>query len=790
MTFHSLLYTDCRAGEGLRGGAGFQFQAVSPGTSDGIMTAVQRSALYDPPVAWMREKRPPASYPPSLTHLRDGVYITARGCYLGTEVDGSREGNQFTHAIATSDPLHYDVVRPAQLWEAPWWREEPSPTTECPPVPPEPVPGPCGSEEIQRWLRERPGAQKWLTCLLSAIEEHASHGGRRILFVGRAPDEILKWIAAATLLLPQERALEVDFRVYATNPHYCRQSIVAVHPDWSDQFARSSEFAIFDLVGGQHPDVAACESATHWVPRFVNADPYDVVDAVELAHRFAGENGRDCPSRGDMAASSVLVLGEPEVDRPGEVARWLASARGETAAEAVVPVLEAVLASQPSSSDLRTLAALDLPGVLAERVHLARVRSGIEDCARGSGELVEPAPAVPQWTDEGRDRAAREVESAAERTPPQRMDALLRMATSFGIAPSPRRFPASARRFLHWWIEHPAADVEVSRWSCGAEMVGLLHEELSERLRADSEGRVVRDVRQVWWELLVQTVADPAVPLDALVIAAASEAGERARREVVTWALRQLGQRGRPEDLWDAAFRFVEPSPSDVAVFLSELRRVTTSMAERAVDALENATVTADLLEVLPQVAEHLRSPRHDPLIELARHDEALRAWLPRFRRNPGAKTGRAFPDLPREVLRARRSALADALLDANVELVGAAVVAGSELLQAEVVRILPEVWSSADEPAHRRDRAVATAVVVCSRAGLTGSAGRTLNTRIDQWVLESERRDHRRVSRLLRSASPDAAAHLGGRIGGAGRAKTAPKPRRRWLFGTRKERE
>lgn len=136
--FESLFYTDCRPGQGLRGGAGFQFQAVSPGTSTEMMSLVQRSVLYEVPVGWMRTNRPVADYPPSLAHVCDGVYATARGVYLGAEADGVRGGNQFTHAVSTVDPSSYGAVRPAQLWNGPWWSERPASGTACEPVPADP----------------------------------------------------------------------------------------------------------------------------------------------------------------------------------------------------------------------------------------------------------------------------------------------------------------------------------------------------------------------------------------------------------------------------------------------------------------------------------------------------------------------------------------------------------------------------------------------------------------------------------------------------------------------------
>ncbi|MGB8202059.1 MAG: hypothetical protein WCF33_20620, partial [Pseudonocardiaceae bacterium] len=103
--FGSLYYTDCRPGQGLQGGAGFQFQAASPGLAPEAMPIVQRTGLYEPPVRWMRERRPVAEYPPSLAHTAEGeLFVTAAGRYLGQEANGTREGNQFTHAVVTRDP--------------------------------------------------------------------------------------------------------------------------------------------------------------------------------------------------------------------------------------------------------------------------------------------------------------------------------------------------------------------------------------------------------------------------------------------------------------------------------------------------------------------------------------------------------------------------------------------------------------------------------------------------------------------------------------------------------------
>lgn len=103
--FGALYYTDCRPGQGLLGGAGFQFQASSSDLPPEAPGLVQRVALYEPPVAWMRQRRPVADCPLSLIHAAEGaVYVTAAGRYLGVEANGTREGNQFTHAVVTTDP--------------------------------------------------------------------------------------------------------------------------------------------------------------------------------------------------------------------------------------------------------------------------------------------------------------------------------------------------------------------------------------------------------------------------------------------------------------------------------------------------------------------------------------------------------------------------------------------------------------------------------------------------------------------------------------------------------------
>ena len=131
--FGSLYYTDCRPGQGLQGGAGFQFQAATPGVATEAMPMVQRAALYEPPSAWMRDRRPVTEFPASLAHsFEDGIFATAAGIYLGKEANGTRQCNQFTHAVVTRDPAAYAAERPAQLWGAQGWATGPAAATQLP----------------------------------------------------------------------------------------------------------------------------------------------------------------------------------------------------------------------------------------------------------------------------------------------------------------------------------------------------------------------------------------------------------------------------------------------------------------------------------------------------------------------------------------------------------------------------------------------------------------------------------------------------------------------------------
>lgn len=631
--FDSLYYTDCVPGQGLRGGAGFQFQAVSPGVVHDTMSLVQRSLLYEAPVAWMREQRDAASYPPSLSHVfADGVYATARGRYLGAEANGVREGNQFTHAISTADPEVYGLTRPAQLWDASWWAEKPASTTECDRLPADPEAGPWGIDSLREWVLGRPAGEEWLLALHSALDVIHEPDSRRVLFVGEDAAEVLGWIAAGTLLLAQSRALRVGFRVFTTNARQSRHDILAVHDDWAGPFAdpdRDHGFVVFNLTTRRHSTVEPTEGARYWVPRFLREDPYDVVDAIELAQRFAGSER--APAEAERLAAAVAVLGERPTG-PAETEKlvtWLGVCPAPQPEEVVQPVVGAVLAVRPDLEALRGLRVAAerhrIVGELADRVvtavfaaELAAIAAPVADTGQGLS-LLDLA-----------ERAAGEVA-------PAKMNDLLLLASRFGVEPRVGRFAAGAHRFAEWWVDHPGAVLDPDDWSCGAQMVDLVRDALAGRLGGPDEERFAVDVNRVWWRRLLPTATDPTTPLDEVVFASAVQHGSpdvrRRTIEFVLSRMRDFPAEQRGPFAWRALFSYSRPTAGELIAFLrvhppGPLWGWLDDEVALSLDGIVGTAPDAEALDAVALALRHSSLPGRSRLTDFAAQDKGLRNWL------------------------------------------------------------------------------------------------------------------------------------------------------------------
>jgi hypothetical protein len=719
--FGSLYYTDCRPGEGLQGGAGFQFQAATPGPAAEAMGLVQRTLLYEPPAGWMRERRPVGDYPRSLAHTaQDGFFGTAGGCYLGQEANGTREGNQFTHAAVTRDEDAYGVLRPAQLWAAPWWAGAPAAGTELAELPANPEPGPLDVETVRDRIAAADGEDR-LVALLSAVHGLADPQTRRtVVLVSADPELAACWIAAATLLLPRPRALRTGFKIYVADPQFGRHDIVVLHPDWAGPWAdtgAASGLVVFDLDRDRQSVVEPTPAAAFWAPLFLREDPYDVVDAVELAAQFAAEREPDAADR----AVAVLVSGG-RLAGPGAVARaarWLGTASDEAVRIARDTVLEAVLdavadhpdlaapAIDPAADPVADPAAdpaadpiLGAPPVagsaapvlrsLAEAAErrgweadaLDRVRSGlltaelaeVRSAADGIAALGAAA-GRPRLPDQDPAPARAEVETALATAPPDRVAALLAVADRHRVEPATSAYRDALHGFARWWVTRPEPELEPAGWTPPEAL-----DALRDVLRAELSAPGVADaVRSRWWRHLWSDATDPTEPLDALLLSAAyAGLAEPERTELI----RKVLDRCAPAPLavpattaWTILFGSAVPPLPAAYEFLRgvyDLRLgIDAELADRLVAvARREPAITVQRLWMVSMIRAY-GHPLPSPLDRLAAHDDAARAVAAELAAD---RPVRSDADLVRDLdgvdprlLRLRAGELVDAVLAARL---------------------------------------------------------------------------------------------------------------------------
>jgi len=539
--FGSLYYTDCLPGQGLQGGAGFQFQAATPGAVTEAMPLVQRTVLYEPPSAWTRDRRPVDAFPHSLAHaFEDGVFATAAGRYLGQEANGTRQGNQFTHAVVTRDPADYGLVRPAQLWDAPWWATEPGSSTELVPLPAHPAAGPLDTETVRDRVRDTPDGEERLVALLSAVQHLADPENRRtVVLVSAEPEVAACWIAAVTLLLPCPDALRATFKIFVADAQYGRHDIIALHPEWAGRWADTgsgSGLAVFDLDRGRHTVVEPTASAQFWVPRFLTEDAYDVVDAVELAGQFAHARTDGAGTAGstpaDRSVALVMAAGERLADpaRLDEAADWLRTAPEEAIRVAHEVVLDAVLEARPPAPVLRSLvdaagargletdAGIQLGLLTAEVGEVLAAPDGVAALRAATGF----APLRLRDLAAGDSEQSRsDVEAALRAARADQVPALLTVAARHGVSPFTGQFRDSAQKFAVWWLERGEPELEPERWPAPPDALDWVRDVLRSSLKGPGKPRAVDVVCARWWVPLWEDAQEPADALDALLMTTA-----------------------------------------------------------------------------------------------------------------------------------------------------------------------------------------------------------------------------------------------------------------------------
>jgi GTPase-associated protein 1, C-terminal domain/GTPase-associated protein 1, N-terminal domain type 2/GTPase-associated protein 1, middle domain len=574
--FHTYIYTNCRADEGLQQRDGFQFQAISPEANRAAMPLVQRRLLYEPAPKWMRERRPVSDYPPSFAHVCDsGLYATAAGIYLGRESSGGREGNQLTHAIATEHAGAYGLVRPAQLFGAPFWTTVPAPTRQCPPLEPGWEPGPFDVPRAQAFVaaQDRGGA------LLTALVSHLRRGDtdrRRVLFRARQPELVLNWITAATLLIPHRQALTLDFKIFTLNPAYADHRILAVHPDWttgSVSLDNQLGYVVFDLEENGWTPVPEDPESRQWVQLFLTEDPYDVVDAVEVAAEASAAHAELGGARVDFARA--VVLGTPpraEAIRP--IIGWLRARRPELIERYGPDIVDRLLstAQRWPAPELAMLEAAVRTAVphRAAQVRLGLLRAEMHELTTASvvpPDRLEPL-GEPLWGEAAQVEATDLLADAMRDASPQHFELLLRLCHRFRLRPAQPLLEPGLQRFVEWWSLHPERHYNPDAWADGHEVEGKLRVLLNRRMGDDPTHPEAEHLADRWWVTLLTQPADLRTPLD---------------RAVVSAAMRELDDKHRAgfvRSMFDEARAAADPAAAFRELTATLWRREAPTMAE------------------------------------------------------------------------------------------------------------------------------------------------------------------------------------------------------------------
>jgi len=710
--FGRLLYTDC-------GASGFQVQARSANVNSALSGLALGQLLYEVQVPWLTAKRPVEEFPLGFAHAGDAGYGTAQGRYLGMTVTGGRAGNHLSDCLLTSDPGLYGPLRPAQLWRSELWRSTPWPTRECPSLSADDlVAGPLTVTAVADWSRARPERALALARLLTVLEDA---GGRRVVIVSDDPDEAMTWIAAATLLLPAREALRVSFKVFSSIPLRAGHRIAAASAALFPRIAPGQDGPfVLDTRSGTADEVPVSERAAFFTARFTaDGDPYDVIDAVELAGALGGPAVKGMPSGHDARVTAwALTRTDEPVTEPRPMFRWLTTAPAELFEEYGSEVADIIM--MRAAPDARALRWIDQAvtenRLAADRAalrtrllaaELAEVRDG-----RPGIPVSEVLPAVPLGDDARRDEES-ELSSALLLSSAMQADLLLCLARRHGIAPD--LAPPVRQRlgeFASGWIDHPDR-YHPDGWLLRPEILDLAHDQLRDRLSADGidgvRGRIQR-LGQYFTDR--EDLTDPLdCHLQASFIAQDLRHGRGQRLVRLLAEIRQHA--GSPHGAATAAqeasglqralldWRAVDEKAAFVILAgLPESIGVSPEVAGYASRYLARLSDKPDvkLLGLLARLDRQGLVPSSGPLAGLVAADRSVRSFIGRTAEDRLRtdqpyleETVRVLCEADHAVIRVRLDAVLSACLEARHPQLGALVLAG---LRAPLPQVLAGRWA------------------------------------------------------------------------------------------------
>lgn len=711
--FDRLLYTDCLPGTGRGAGGGFQVQAQSSGVDSGQSKLAVGSLLYEVQVPWLNQRRPVGEFPLGFAHARGEGYGTAQSRYTGKAAAGGRDGNHLADCLLTRNADCYGAIRPAQLWRAPLWRDEPWPDKECPQLDAADLEsGPLTADFVADWARARPERPAVLARLLTLLEDPA---GKRVVIVSDEADEAVTWIAAATLLLPARLALDVSFKVFSSIPLRSEHRVTAAPAALFPQITpgRGGASFVLDARTCAADEGAVSERAAFFTEKFAaGGDPYDVVDAVELADTL-GDPGQLLGGHDAMITAWALTRPDDPPAEAAALSRWLFSAPPPLLGEYGPAVAGILLAAAPPAATLRWIdRAVSLNRLAADpaavRVQLlAAELAEIHSPGEGTIPLQEALPAAGLGGEAYRD-AESKISSAILLGSDQQADLLLCLARRHGITPD---LPALRDRldlFVSAWLDRPGR-YHPDGWALRAELLDQAHDALRARLLSGGTAAVAGAIRQLGRHFGDRV--DMSDPLDrhiqASLIAVRGQPGRLDQLRQLLAGLARVA--GSPAQAADAAAglqrALMEWNAVDGEVALTVLTELPDELsAEPAFSALAAEQLSRlsekpsrKLLDLLARLDRQGKAPTSGRLAGLLASDKQVRTFIRRAHEER-ARTDTAYMQGSAALLRQADPAVVRERLDEVLAAclqghwyLGATVLAS---LKSPLPRLLVERWA------------------------------------------------------------------------------------------------
>jgi hypothetical protein len=267
VSFQQLYYTSCE--KGLSRSPGFQFNAVTDGTSAETRRAVEALTSYHPPRSCEQASAPQEleCCPVNLCFApgEDGqAAILASVRYVGRDYS-NRTGNYFAHALATADLDADDpALLPIELWRAPWWECQQAGGTSLPERAGPLAAGPLSREQAALFLDRQPHRNQ-ATALLTAAGLAQGRGTRSVLVVAESADEVAAWFAVISYLLPPRLVRRLSFSTYLTRPSRSRLHLLGTVTETNLDLgpAAAEMFYLFDFPGERFPQLKPAAATWH-----------------------------------------------------------------------------------------------------------------------------------------------------------------------------------------------------------------------------------------------------------------------------------------------------------------------------------------------------------------------------------------------------------------------------------------------------------------------------------------------------------------------------------------------